>query len=99
MSQIDPWEKAAECARAIQINVDPHRKDVLTNLQQMWIVFANQSSTLTHADRAREAESIGRLHSMFGGTDGYKSLAVGAHSACTCTGEPSFPTLPGTITR
>ena len=25
MSQVDPWEKAAECARAIQISLDPKK--------------------------------------------------------------------------
>jgi hypothetical protein len=70
MSQIDPWEKAAECVRAIQISTDPHRKDVLTNLQQMWIALANQRNLLTQEQRPREAEKIGRLHTLFGGADG-----------------------------
>jgi hypothetical protein len=38
-ARIDPWEKAAECALAIQISIDPNRKAVLTNLQQMWIAL------------------------------------------------------------
>jgi hypothetical protein len=70
VAQIDPWEKAAECVRAIQISTDPHRKDVLTNLQQMWITLANQRNLLTQAERAREAEKISRLHSMLAGVDG-----------------------------
>jgi len=72
MSQIDPWEKAAECARAIQISTDPHKKDVLTNLQQMWIALANQRHLLTQEQRAREAQKIGRLHAIFGRVDGVK---------------------------
>jgi hypothetical protein len=66
MSQVDPWEKAAECARAIQISIDPHRKAVLTNLEQMWIALANQRNFLTKEELAREAETIGRLHAKFG---------------------------------
>jgi hypothetical protein len=66
MSQIDPWEKAAECARAIEISMDPHRKAVLTNLEQMWIALANQRNFLTKDELAREAETIGRLHVKFG---------------------------------
>jgi hypothetical protein len=69
MSQVDPWEKAAECARAIQISVDPHRKAVLINLQQMWIALGNQRDCLTQDELAREAETIGRLHVKFGGAD------------------------------
>jgi hypothetical protein len=69
MSQVDPWEKAAECARAIQISVDPHRKAVLVNLQQMWIALANEREFLTQEELAREAETIGRLHVKFGGAD------------------------------
>jgi hypothetical protein len=67
MSQVDPWEKAAECARAIQISIDPHRKAVLINLQQMWIALANQRDFLTEEELALEVETIGRLHVKFGG--------------------------------
>jgi hypothetical protein len=69
MSQVDPWEKAAECARAIQISIDPHRKAVLINLQQMWIALASQREFLTQEELARETETIGRLHVRFGGAD------------------------------
>jgi hypothetical protein len=67
MSQIDPWEKAAECARAIQISIDPHRKAVLADLEQMWIALGNQRNFLTQEELAREAETISRLHATFGG--------------------------------
>jgi hypothetical protein len=72
MSQVDPWEKAAECARAIQISTDPHRKAVLANLQHMWIGLGNQLDFLTQEELARETEKIGRLHVMFGGADNVK---------------------------
>jgi hypothetical protein len=61
MSEIDPWEKAAECARAIQRTIDPHRRTVLTNLQKLWIALANERDFLTEEQVADEAEKIGRL--------------------------------------
>ena len=70
MFQVDPWEKAADCARAIQICIDPHRKAVLINLQQMWIALGNQREFLTEEELAREVEMIGRLHLKFGDADG-----------------------------
>ena len=72
MSQVDPWEKAAECARAIQISIDPHRKAALTNLQHMWIGLGNQRDFLTQEELARETEKIGRLQVRFGGADNVK---------------------------
>jgi hypothetical protein len=57
VTQIDPWEKAAECVRAIQISTDPHQKDVLANLQQMWIALANQRDLLTQEEQSREAKN------------------------------------------
>jgi hypothetical protein len=68
MSQIDPWEKAAECDRAIRISTDPLRKDVLRNLQEMWITLGNRRFLISDEERAREAAKIGCLHAMFGGT-------------------------------
>ena len=29
MSQIDPWEKAADCERAVQAAADPQQKKIL----------------------------------------------------------------------
>jgi hypothetical protein len=70
MSQVDPWEKAADCARAIEISIDPHQKAVLSNLQQMWIALGNRRNFLNQHELAREVDKIGRLHCIFGGTDG-----------------------------
>ena len=50
MSRIDPWEKAADCERAIQAAADPQQKTILKNLRYLWIALANES------------ETIGRLH-------------------------------------
>ena len=62
MSQIDPWEKAAECARAIHISIDPHRKAVLINLQQMWIALGNQRNFLTHEELVPRHSDFDRLN-------------------------------------
>jgi hypothetical protein len=67
MHLIDPWEKAAECARAIRLSMDPHRKELLENLQHMWIALGNERNFLTDEELAREAERIGRLHAKFAG--------------------------------
>jgi hypothetical protein len=69
MFQVDPWEKAAECARAIQISMDPHRNAVLINLQQMWVGLGNQRDFLSQEELAREVEKIDRLQFKFGGAD------------------------------
>ena len=69
MSDVNPWEKAAECARAIEISFNPHRKAALINLQHMWIALGNQRDFLTQDELAREVEAIGRLHLKFAGAD------------------------------
>jgi hypothetical protein len=69
MSLVDPFEKAADCARAIQISTDPLRKGVLYNLQQMWVALATERAYLTSEELAREAEKIGRLHIKLAGAD------------------------------
>jgi hypothetical protein len=62
MSQVDPWEKAAECARAIECSTDPHQKAILHNVQHMWMALGNERSLLTAEEMAHEAAKIGRLH-------------------------------------
>ena len=52
MSQIDPWEKAA----------DPQQKTILKNLRYLWIALANESDCMSADEFARESEVIGRLH-------------------------------------
>jgi hypothetical protein len=63
MSQIDPWEKAAECARAVENNnLDPHRKAELTVLQHMWLALAAERGCLSPLELAQEIEKIASLH-------------------------------------
>ena len=44
MASVDPWEMATECGRAVQTVTDPQRRAILTNLQDLWIALANESS-------------------------------------------------------
>ena len=44
MADVDPWEMAAECGRAVQTVTDPQRRAILSNLQDLWIALANESS-------------------------------------------------------
>lgn len=44
MLQVDPWRKAAECQRAIEIIADPERRVVLNRLRSLWIALCNESS-------------------------------------------------------
>jgi hypothetical protein len=62
MSLVDPWEKAAECDRAIRITLDPRWRVTLTTLRDMWIALGNQRGLMTATELARETEAIGRLH-------------------------------------
>src|SRR3954454_7809675 len=62
MSRIDPWEKAADCERAIQTAADPQQKTILKNLRYLWIALANESECMSADEFARESETIGRLH-------------------------------------
>jgi hypothetical protein len=57
--QPDPWQRAAECAEAIQKTVDPDRGMALGYLQKLW---GDQKSFMTQRELAGEIESIGELH-------------------------------------
>ena len=57
MSQIDPWEKAAVAAAT-----EPSKREILTNIGNLWIALANESRFLSEAELARQVEAIGRIH-------------------------------------
>jgi hypothetical protein len=61
MSLVDPWERAADCERALQA-ADPQQKKILKNLRYLWIALANESDCMSADEFARESEAIGRLH-------------------------------------
>jgi len=62
MPQVDPWEKAADCERALRITVDPIRRETLRNIREFWIVLAQESRFLSEEVLAAQIETIGRLH-------------------------------------
>jgi hypothetical protein len=62
MFQVDPWEKAADCERALRIIIDPMHRENLTNIREFWISLANARPFLSEHEFANEAEAIGRLH-------------------------------------
>jgi len=62
MPQVDPWEKAADCERALRITVDPIRRETLSNIREFWIALAQESRFLSEAVLAAQIETIGHLH-------------------------------------
>ena len=42
--QLDPWFKAAECERAIEIVADPERRVILNSLRSVWVALGNKQS-------------------------------------------------------
>jgi len=41
MTQVDPWEKAADCERALRLTLDPLHRDRLKDIREFWISLAN----------------------------------------------------------
>jgi hypothetical protein len=62
MFQVDPWEKAADCERALRLTIDPVRRENLTNIREFWISLANARPFLSEGDFVKQAEAIGRFH-------------------------------------
>ena len=62
MFQVDPWEKAADCERALRLVIDPVYRANLTNIREFWISLANARPFLREDDFVKQAEAIGRFH-------------------------------------
>jgi hypothetical protein len=62
MPQVDPWEKAADCERALRITIDPIHRETLSNIREFWIALAQESRFLSEDALAVQIETIGRLH-------------------------------------
>jgi hypothetical protein len=69
MTSVDPWEKAADCARAAQAATDPERRAIFTSLQTLWVALGNELNLMTAAEAATEAERIGRLQAELAAPD------------------------------
>ena len=83
MLRVDPWEKAADCERALRLTLDPVHRANLTNIREFWISLANERPFLSEHEFARQAEAIGRLHA---------SLAAPA-SCCRASSSPRTVTI------
>jgi hypothetical protein len=59
---MDPWEKAAECARAIEATSDPTRREMLIHLRMLWTNLANESPFLNVENLGDQVAMIGRIH-------------------------------------
>jgi hypothetical protein len=62
MSQIDPWGKAAECERAIEVVADPERRVVLSSLRSVWIALGNKQAFFDGPERASRLATIAQIH-------------------------------------
>ena len=62
MFQVDPWEKAADCERALRLIIDPVHSENLTYIREFWIFLANKRPFLSEHEFAKQAEVIGRHH-------------------------------------
>jgi hypothetical protein len=68
MFQVDPWEKAADCERALRLTIDPVHRENLTNIREFWISLANARPSLSQHEFVKEAEAIGRLQAIMTAT-------------------------------
>jgi hypothetical protein len=57
---LDPFEKAADCERALA-TADPRRRPILEKLRDLWIALGNERSLLTDEQLCREVEAISRI--------------------------------------
>ena len=62
MIQADPWEKAADCERALRLSIDPVHRESLANIREFWTSLANARPFLSEGDFVKQAEAIGRFH-------------------------------------
>ena len=62
VSPVEPWEKAADCARAIAATNEPNKREILATIRNLWMGLAEQSSFLSDAELAKQIEVIGRIH-------------------------------------
>jgi hypothetical protein len=60
--QLDPWGKAAECERAIEIVADPERRVVLNSLRSVWIALGKKQSFFDETGRAGQLSTIAQIH-------------------------------------
>ena len=74
MLQIDPWERAAECERALQAANDPTRREILTDVRDLWIGLANARNFPTGAEFGQQVETLNGIQA-----DLIKSATIRIH--------------------
>lgn len=62
MVRVDPWGKAAECERAIEIVADPERRVVLSSLRSVWIALAKKERFHGAPETVGELSTITQIH-------------------------------------
>jgi hypothetical protein len=83
MTQGYLWDKAAECARAIEAADDPIQREMLTHLQTLWINLANESPLL--GDKLDEQiEAISSIHADVMQTATNKVTSTSGLQPLTC---------------
>ena len=62
MVEVDPWGKAAECERAMEIVADPERRIVLSSLRSVWVALGNKRAVLEAPEQAGQVSTIAPIH-------------------------------------
>ena len=59
------FDRAAQCARLMNLSFDPVDKQTLRQLRDMWIALANESTNMSAQELAKEIISIEAIQSGF----------------------------------
>jgi hypothetical protein len=62
MPQVDPWGKAAEYERAMEIVADPELRTVLNSLRSVWVALKNNWSFLETPEQVGQLSNIAQIH-------------------------------------
>jgi ribosomal protein L20 len=57
MFQLDLWEKAAECQRALE-GAESNQRQILTDVRDLWIGLANARNFLTGAEFDQQIKTL-----------------------------------------
>jgi hypothetical protein len=58
MFQLDLWEKAAECQRALEEGAESNQRQILTDVRDLWIGLANARNFLTGAEFDQQIKTL-----------------------------------------
>jgi hypothetical protein len=57
------FDRAAQCARLMNLSADPVNKQTLKQLRDMWIALANESTSMSAQELAKQITSIEAIQS------------------------------------